>query len=290
MSTFIIAAIVIALAIGGYALYRKRVWRDIKLKLPAEKRTDLLVGPYGSYAGQIDRIAAFTNLHWYFNFHPLPLLIEELKRHLDHKLVFDMGARIFTPAEGGSVLSVNAEQSMRLAFDSMRAEGVLHRITYLVVHDEPQLSIRDEAELQKAVTLLKAVAATYSELAGVKYACIYLNKEPFWCLKEFDVVGVDCYKQKSESLTRGEHARLRKAIDKTWQKTMIIPGASYGHNPDPWLAYAQINKDEVAMLVPFLWTTPPAEFVTDGLTGIEDQDVDYRNGWIGAMHYGSNKS
>ena len=103
----------------------------------------------------------------------------------------------------------------------------------------------------------------------------------------YDVVGVDDYDQKSELLTIGEHARLLK--EKNWnQTTFLVPGAAFGQNPNPFVAYALLNPTEVEAVVPFIWFDDP-DHKDVPYTGLEAQSEEQQALWRKAGNICLNK-
>lgn len=274
-------AVVVALAVIVYAI-KSRKYGDIDLSIPDTRRTDLLYGYYSSLDRSYEQTKDHINLFWHSNFFAEEKFIEILKG-ASCKVVFDLAPYISKRRDSNShklVFDENAEQNLEALFTRLRAAGVLHKISYLYPVDEPQLQVVSEAEHLRMIKAVKAAAAKFEELNGVRYAAIYLRKELFWNLAEHDVVGVDNYDQKSEILTRGDHARLKKSL-LPGQRTMLVPGAGFGQNPTPFIAYALRNPEEVEMVVPFLWFDDPNHKDAD-FTGLENMPAEFKAQWIHA--------
>lgn len=159
----------------------------------------------------------------------------------------------------------------RVAFD-MVPRHVVEELRYLIPMDEPNLFCASEGDLKSAMDTLKSVASAYAELKGVQYMCIYgARADRLWCLDQFDIVGVDNYDQKSEILTRGAHADLMRAL-LPHQQVMVIPGAAYGQDPAPFLAYAH-SEPRVWGVVPFIWCHVSASADKENWLGLEKQDA-----------------
>lgn len=277
----VLAVIVLAVVALGYYVYKRNNPSDIDLAMPAELRDDLLYGYYSSISGQFEQTKDHINLFWYSHFMGFDEFVQIVKQ-FSGKIVVDLAPFLVSKKDGGDKLFVldNADNELRNFFLRLQAAGVLHRMDYLYPSDEPNLSVADEAEHKKMLDITKAVASEFSELSNAKLAVIYGRKEPFWNVGMFDVVGVDHYKQKSTILTTGEHARLIKEM-KPGTKTFLVPGPAFGHIPDPWVAYAHTNKNEVEGIIPFLWFDHP-DHKDVKYTGLQAADEAFRNTWVAA--------
>lgn len=266
-----------------YVLYRQKhpLYHDIDLQMPETLREDLLYGYYSSISGQFEQTKDHVNLFWHSHFMGVEEFISILKQ-FSGKVVLDLAPfLIHRLEEGGKMFVVdNAANNLRDYFKQLQAAGVLDKITYLYPSDEPNIFLASEAEHKKMLDITRAVASEFTELKNAKLGVIYARKDPFWNVGEFDVVGVDYYKQKSESLTIGEHARLLKDM-KPGTKTFLVPGPAFGHVPGPWMAYANIHKDEVEAVIPFLWFDHP-DHKDVKYTGLQNADQGLRNLWIEA--------
>lgn len=279
--TIIIVIALVVLAAVGYVYYKDRHPDDIDLPMPSELRKDLLYGYYSSITGQFEQTKDHINLFWYSHFMGFDEFVQIVKQ-FSGKIVVDLAPFLVSKKDGGDKLFVldNADNELRNFFTKLRNEGILNRIDYLYPSDEPNLFVASEAEHKKMLDITKAVASEFSELSNAKLAVIYGRKAPFWNIGMFDVVGVDYYKQKSTILTTGEHARLIKEM-KPGTKTFLVPGPAFGHLPDPWVAYAHTNKNEVEGIIPFLWFDHP-DHKDVKYTGLQAADEAFRNKWVAA--------
>ena len=270
----VVAAVIAGLLLMAYLRSKKR-WRDISIPMPSVLRDDLHYCYYLSLPGQMAATADHTSLLWHGQFYGLDQLASELSGH-PHGMVLDCAPQLFRREGGKSHVSDDAAVHLRLLFSQLRDRGLLHRVKYLVPMDEPNLFCDSEHDLKWAMDALKSVVAEFHELSGVRYMCIYGDrKQSWWCLGEFDVVGVDAYDQKSEVLTRGAHADLMRSL-LPHQQAMVIPGAAYGQDPSPFVAYAH-GEPRCWGIVPFIWAHVPESADKEGWTGLsrrsaEDQE------------------
>lgn len=257
--------IVVALALAA----RRRRWGDANIPMPSILRDGLHFVYYLSLPGQTAQVADHTSLVWHGQFYGLDALEVELKGH-SHRMVLDCAPQLVRRTSKGQELSPTAEPDLRALFADMRARGLLSRVAYLTPMDEPNLFAASEQDVVQAVAVLKRVAAEFQELAGVRYICIYGEKaERLWALPEFDVVGIDNYKQKSEVLTRGAHADLMRKL-LPHQQAMVLPGAAYGQDPAPFVAYAH-SEPRCWGVVPFIWCHVPESADKEGWKGLQVQ-------------------
>lgn len=261
----LLAAAVVAI---GIALYRRYVWGDVTIPMPSILRTDLHFGYYLSLPGQMAATADHTDLFWHAQFYGLDQLELEL-RDRPHAVVLDCAPQLFKRYDKATV-STTAATDLHIFFASLSARGLLAKIKYLVPMDEPNLFCDSETDLLQALNILKSEAAKWPELADVKYICIYGEKaDKLWCLDQFDIVGIDNYSQKSEVLTRGAHADLMRAVH-PHQQVLVLPGAAYGQDPTPFIAYAHGNP-QVWGVIPFIWSHVPESADKEGWMGLQKQ-------------------
>lgn len=246
-------------------------WGDAIIPLPPTLRTDLHYCYYMSLPGQMAATADHTSLLWHGQFYGLDALADELRGHL-HNLVLDCSLQLMraTGKDSRKALSPTAEVDLRAFFTEMKARGLLGRVAYLTPMDEPNLFADSEADLLGALAILKRVAAEHQELSSVKYVCIYGSEAVrLYGLEQFDVVGIDNYKQQSEVLTKGAHADLMRQIF-PHQQVMVIPGAAYYQDPGPFVAYAH-SEPRCWGVVPFIWAHVPAAADKEGWRGLSVQ-------------------
>lgn len=263
---FITAAAIAISGCGGSSW-----WEDVHIPMPEVLRTDLNYCYYLSLPGQMGKTADHTSLLWHGQFYSLDALEVELQGH-DQRMVLDCALQLVHRASNGRALSPTAEPDLRAFFTDMRARGLLSRVAYLTPMDEPNLFAASESDVVQSMAVLKRVAAEFQELAGVKYICIYgENAERLWALPEFDVVGIDNYKQRSSVLTTGAHADLMRHL-LPHQQVMVLPGAAYGQDPTPFVAYAH-SEPRCWGVVPFIWCHVPESADKEGWKGLEKQDA-----------------
>lgn len=267
--------------IGAYLFYKKKhpTYEDIDLPIPATRRTDMLFGYYSALTGTYEAVKDHVNLFWHSHFFGSEEFIKILQG-TNCKVVLDLAPMLTTKVDGKLVLSIAAEQDLWDYFKMLQLAGVLDKITYLYPSDEPNFFVKNPAEHLKMIQMTKKVAALFPELAQARLACIYGRHSDFWNVGEFDVVGVDDYDQKSEILTIGEHARLVMHLA-PHQRTILVPGPAFGHNPEPWVAYALRNPEEVEMMAAFLWFDHP-DHKDVKYTGLEARSADFIARWKGA--------
>lgn len=278
-------------------------YRDITIAMPDVLRTNLLYGYYCALLGQYEQTKDHINLFWHSNFFGVDEFVKILKE-TDCKIVIDLAAfitikeRALNTAVGPLddpivlenpptkkwvidsklVLHPFAAEHLRHYFNKLKTEGVLNKITFLYPADEPEFSVKDEAEFKKMVDVSKSVAAEFEELDDALFAIIHGAGRKFWCMPDFAVHGVDDYGQKSQVLTIGEHARLVAAL-LPGQKTFLVPGCAFGQVPAAFHAYAHANPDEVIGIIPFLWFDDP-DHKDVNYTGLVARPEEFKKLWI----------
>ena len=268
----IIFAVIAALLLAGALYYQRRRrarWGDVAIAMPAQPRAGLHYVYYMSLPGQTAQVADHTTLVWHAQFYGPDQLQAELQGR-PHGLVLDCAPQLMERKGGKSYAAPTARTALAAFFTDLRQRGLLGRVQYLTPMDEPNLFCASEAELQTAMAILRGVAGEFPELAGVRYLCIYgFDCRALWCFDQFDLVGVDNYDQKSETLTRGAHAELMRAL-LPHQQAMVLPGAAYGQDPAPFVAYAHAEP-RCWGVVPFIWCHVPASADKEGWTGLQLQ-------------------
>ena len=285
-------AIIIVLAIVLVAFFalknkNKKEYKGIDLPIPDTRRSDLLYGYYSSLDRTFDQVKDHVNLFWYSNFFGRDKLIEIMKSTDNMHFVLDLAPMVQRREGGKGVFLETAEQELKIFFDMLKDNGVLHKVSYLYPVDEPNLFVKNAEEHKKMVQAVRNVRMQYEELNRAKLACIYGRGRPFWNIEMHDVVGVDDYDQRSEVLTIGEHARLLKEKSKN-QTTFLVPGAAFGQNPSPFVAYALLNPEEVEAVIPFIWFDDP-NHKDVSYTGLEAQPEESQTIWRKASNICLNK-
>lgn len=287
-------AIIIGL-VWVYVTVKKEKWKDIVVEAPPNPRTDVLYGYYASVKKEdYYNTKDHTSMFWFSGFFGVneDMTLSEdvisIFKETDHKIVLELTPWItewttydLSGKNRKMVLNKNAQTYLMRLFHQLHTEGVLSKIRYIAINDEPQLFIESKQEHLKMIKLVKQIVSQFP-VKDVKWLNIFLAGEEFWNIEEFDIVGVDAYNQKSMVLTKGEHARLLKE-KLPRQTTMIIPGSAYKQDPTPFINWAQTHGD-VEMVVNFLWFSNSAH-QTDGkgklkMLGLEGQSQEFRDLWI----------
>lgn len=279
MPLHFILPIVIALAIVLLVAASKAKPSDITVPAPATLRTDLLLGYYGTYASQVAETAGAINLLWVTFWEGLEKAIQDISAAAC-TTVLDLDSYIFDIdlLTNARTPHSDAEQRLRALFTRLREADVLHLVKVLVPKDEPNLREGNVLQhLPSVVPTIRRVAAEFDELQGVLLGVIYMGGSDHDHSALFDIVGFDDYDEKSGALKSGgmyDQMRARLLPD---QRTWLVPGASYGQNPTPWLNFAHAHP-EVFAIVPFLWASVPWESDFSGIRDIPDM----HQAWISA--------
>lgn len=286
--TWVILAAIVAVAV--FVIYKnsKKEYSDIDLPIPSTRRTDLLYGYYSSLDRTFEQVKDHVNLHWFSHFYPVQQLIQEMKNH-NAAFVVDISNYLFEGSgKRGRYFKENAESELRGFFAWLKFEGVLDKITYLYPIDEPNLFCKSEEDHLKALQATKKVMAEFSELAKTELAVMYAGGGYWMNMHLHQVVAVDNYDQKSESLTTGDHADLVSHMQPN-QKTFLVPGPGFGHKPDPWIAYALLNPQQVVGVIPFIWFDDPNHKDVP-YTGLEAAEESFKQQWVHAGNICLNKA
>lgn len=263
----VVAAVIFFLATKGKA-------GDIDIP-EAPQRKDLLFGYYGCTGDQVAETKDHVNLHWECFWGGLDKAIADI-RAANMTTVLDLGGP--TLSDYGTMprtIRPDAEAQLRSLFDRLQSEGVLHLAKYLLPSDEPNLPENGSVHLlPEIMALIRRVALSYPTLDFAQYGCIYYSDLPMDHIELFDVVGFDQYEEKSGIFAPGAmYERMKKRL-RPDQKTWLVPGATFGQDPQPFLNFAN-NNDEVLGIIPFLWGNPHGDPKFDGIHSMPEMRAQY---------------
>lgn len=247
----------IAGAVAGVYLYKHRKINDVTIPEPSALRKDLLYGYYGTIGGQAYDTKGFVNLLWEAQFEGIEkatqnILIAETFTVLD---VANQSMVRFASSGRNYKFHTNAENNLRELFRFMSSKGALKYVKVITPMDEPNTNVLSQEDFQKSIDAVLKVAKEFPELADVKLGVIYAAKpQEYWCIEQFDFVGVDDYDSKSQIFFNGTYEGIKSRL-KPGAKSIILPGGGFGQDPQPFINFAH-NNQEVGMLVPFTWLDP----------------------------------
>ncbi len=158
-------------------------------------------------------------------------------------------------AGGGRKLYMGAAQAtpkITAFFDTLKAAGLLDMVKALYPIDEPDLYGIPASDIQEANANLRAVAANYPELKGIKLSVTYSGNRNWVGLEYYDWVGIDHYEDGSFILLSQYPQLIEQLTPK--QRLVVVPG---GANPwrtpiEPFYEYAQ-QEPRVVLIMPFIW-------------------------------------
>lgn len=272
--------IVVAIAVGFlYFRYKKKPrYDDVKIEMPDKLRKDLLFGYYATFPGQVAETQGHISLLWEAFF----------DGGVNGAIKNILAARCFTVLDVSSAIFErigkhdyrvrdDAHDRLRQMLQQLHDAGALEYVKVLVPTDEPNLNT-SVWELQRAMDIMRSLAADFAELEDVLYGVIYMGRDQpdFPLIEQFDLVGFDYYKRKSSVLSPGALYDQMRKLMRPDARTWLIPGGFLEHPIDPWLAFAMRNE-EVFAIVAFLWAS-----VDDGerLHGLRDNPA--RDSYIAA--------
>lgn len=270
MTAYILTAIAI-LVVGNYVNKHWRVWyyRNDPVFPDAPKRPGLLYGYFGCTKDQVAETKGHVNVLVEVQFEP-----ENTIKHIrESNTVVMLGLSpylLYRPdVHTKFTVRPDAEQRLREHFNALRTAGVLHFVIALSPIDEPNNTVGNVDELTKAVAIIRLVANSYEELKGYKLYAVYAADKDFIGRDKFDWIGFDDYDMKGNVVNGKQYQDLKVSL-RPGQKTIIIPGGSYGQDPTPFVNYAKANL-EVAVVLCFLWADD--EWGTVGAPGIRSNST-----------------
>lgn len=233
------------------------------------RKEPLRYGYYGAEGDQVPQTREHVNLHWELFWGGEDDGIERM-REAAMDTVIDVAGCLFDGGQWNEGPRASAEQDLRGLLNRLSAAGVLRYVKGIVPIDEPNLPAHWAVDsMPAACGLIRAVAADYPELAGVRLMAIYFTERPMAHMDLFDVVGFDNYKQGARVLQAGGLADKILSQLLPHQRLILVPGGSYAQDPSPFIEYA-LGNPRVFAVVPFLWVSK-----TDGhaIAGIGERPL-----------------
>lgn len=262
---YLLAAITI-LIVGNYVNKHWRAWwyRNDPVFPDAPRREGLYYGYFGCIKDQVAETKGHVNLLNEAQLEPESAIKHMMECGTD--IMLALSCQLFDRPNPQSKFTVRPDAETRLSdfFVAIQSAGALGRVKALTPIDEPNNTLASAEELVHAVYLVRQVAAQFPLLDGCKLYCIYAADKAFIGRDMFDWIGFDDYDMKGNVLNGKQYKDLKASL-RPGQKTIIIPGGSYGQDPAPFVNYAKANA-EVAVVLCFLWADD--EWGTVGAPGI----------------------
>lgn len=271
MNPLYILAIVVALVAINYVNknWRKWYYRKDPVFPPAPKREGLYFGYFGCARDQVAETNGHVNILNEVQFEPENAIKHMLACGTD--IMLALSCQLFDRPNDQSKFTVRPDAETRLSdfFVALQSAGILGRVKALTPIDEPNNTLASADELTHAIYLIRQVAHQFPSLDGFKLYCIYAADKAFICSEQFDWIGFDDYDMKGNVLNGKQYKDLKASL-RAGQKTIIIPGGSYGQDPTCFANYANANF-EVAVVLGFLWADD--EWGTVGAPGIRSNST-----------------
>lgn len=271
MDMIIVFIVVGIMAAALLSLARKKS-KTSDIKIPESPQRAGYVGYYGTSGNQVEETKDHVNLLWECFWDGIEQAIENIKL-AQMATVIDINNYILEPPQEPNYpprgLRPDAEESLRLLLDTLRAQGVLQYVKFITPTDEPNLPENNSIDaMPAAFELINKVVKDYEELEGVKTWLMYYSDNEMQHIGLADVVSFNKYEAKSSIFKPGGlfdqvEARLRPD-----QQMAIIPGATYGQDPESFLNLFNARSRVIA-IVSFLWRDPHDNKGFDGIVGMD---------------------
>lgn len=260
----ILAAIVIIAVIALLASKKDKGAEDISLP-EAPRRDGIFWCYFGTKGDQVEETLDHVDTLFENQWDGQIGVVKNMRRS-GLPTILDVSPQVLSAhAEMPRYILHDAEQNLREFFTGLREEGLLHLVKHLVPVDEPNLPEAGASHLlPRIMAIIKRVASEFPELRGVKYGCIYYSDLPMEHMYLFDWVGTNDYENKSAILGPGGIYEQMEAQLLPNQGLVLVPGATYEQDPEPFIRYAYLNPRVVGCIV-FLWRDPHHN---PGFTGI----------------------
>ena len=244
MTQNLITVGVFLLIVAVLAWKRLHTYSDISVPDPGTRRKDLLYGYYGCLDEQVAETKDHINLLHESQWNGVDKCIQNILDAATTTCI-DVSIQVFDKG----VVRPDALTRLFEFFHLLETREALKYVKIIYPIDEPN-NTTTIGELVKGVDIIKAVAANFRDLNGVKLAAIYAADKKFIGQELFDYLGFDDYDKKSSVLT-GQYKKFHDTL-LDFQKTIIIPGGAYGQDPVPFVNWAQTDM-KVGIVMPFLW-------------------------------------
>lgn len=247
---------------------------DIDIPAPAQLRTDLLFGYYGSVrtrdgVSQVEETKDHVNLHWENVWSGRDIALRDMKlaQAAGMKIIVAVSDELFRRVSPTQiVIRDDAEQALTEFCRWLVDAGLAPAIRSLFVLDEPDIGSNNACGLMpQAAEIVRRVISGIPDLADKRLAINYTHD---FCHKHlFDDIMFDRYDERSGIFKSG--GMYDKLVDGLLphQQTFLIPGgySDCRQNPEPFLNFAH-SRPEVAGIVAFLRRDPHG----NGFEGIAD--------------------
>jgi len=255
MNVFYVIIIVLCILLANYINKNWKTWwyrNDPDFPKPLKKRNDLYVGFYGTQDAQVAETKDSFNLLVEAQMDGPDKCVQNI---LDAKVdtFLYVPGQVFSdnvPGQKHTVRS-DAEVLLRAFFQKLRDAEALKYVKAICPIDEPNNTVANLDELTKGVNIVRQIANEFTELAGLKLATFFAADKPFMGQSLFDWVGYDDYDMRANLMLSKKYKEFVASL-RTDQKVMLPPGAAYGHDPIPWMDFAQLDPKVVAVIA-FLW-------------------------------------
>lgn len=255
MNLLYILLVVLIVVVLNYVNKNWKAWwyrNDPIFPKPDKKRKDLYVSFYGTQDEQVAETKGSFNLLLEAQMDGPDKSVQNI---LDSKVdtILYVPTQIFTDNVAGEKHTVrsDAETSLRTFFKKLSDAGALKYVKAVCPIDEPNNTVANLEELTKSVFIVRKVASEFTELTGLKLATFFAADKPFMGQSLFDWIGYDDYTMKANLMLSKQYKEFVASL-RPDQKIMLIPGAAYGQDPIPWMDFAQLNPQVIAV-VAFLW-------------------------------------
>lgn len=224
---------------------------DIAVPPPPTLRTDLLFGYYAADPGQVAETIGHTNMLFEAGLFGPEVQMRNIAA-ARMPTILDVSAQLYLGQRNDHHPNPDGEALLRDYLAQIGQRGLLRYVIALYPIDEPNITVRSEADVLTANATARKVAAEFPALQGVRLAAIYAGGHGWPAIADYEIVGVDDYGSKSSILGPGgfyvdmiQHLRPD-------QRTIIVPGGAFGQDPAPFVNFAHSDQ-RVLAIVPFIY-------------------------------------
>jgi len=223
--------------------------------VPVNRRNKLYYGYFGALDSQMDEVKDHVNMWFEACWGGVDCGIARMQQ-MQLPTIFVIDYAVFTNTSPRTFVGAEvAAQQLHSVFNKLRAANVLQYVLALYPIDEPDLKDNNisPTDLIAANSVIRSVAAMYSELTNVPLCVTYCGWSDYRAVADYDWVGFDDYPAKEAIFTNGQYATLKNVLTPA-QKITLFPGgaAPWKQNPAPFYRKA-IEDEQVVAVIPFIW-------------------------------------
>lgn len=215
------------------------------------QRNDLFFGYYLTFGNQVQETKDHVNLIHESGWFGADQTIASMRSHGKATMLSLSSECYASPTQP----QPNVEERVTGTLLRLQQAGVLSQVVALYPIDEPDLHGLNDAQVTEVNAAVRKAAAKFPELANVKLAVIYTNKNLLPGFASYDWIGMDAYEMGADVLVSAQWKATLARLQPE-QRLILVPGGGdpWRQNPEAFRRYAH-RTPQVVLLMPFMWAT-----------------------------------